>query len=169
MERPDDLNLSRQEGEALIERLHREAVTAQDRRVLEQVLRWYFWLRFALQEARFSLKRLRAMVVYEETAQEGRRSLPQSPLCPRLTAPARHRPRARSAPGMAVREHRPTVAPRTGIVTERTATDRGEPVDAFAEVDRLCGDKDPTLRGQLEHQGVSQKVRTKATSGGCGS
>jgi hypothetical protein len=37
-------------------------LTAQDRRVLEQVLRWYFWLLFALQEARFSLKRLRALV-----------------------------------------------------------------------------------------------------------
>ena len=48
MERPDEVNLSRQDGEALIERLHRDALTAQDRRVLAQVLRWYFWLRFAL-------------------------------------------------------------------------------------------------------------------------
>src|SRR5262249_36057422 len=60
--RPDELHLSRQDGEALIERLHREALTAQDRQVLAQVLRWYFWLLFALQEARFSLKRLRALV-----------------------------------------------------------------------------------------------------------
>src|SRR5262245_45281919 len=62
MERPEDVHLSRQDGEALIERLHRDALTAQDRRVLEQVLRWYFWLLFALQEARFSLKRLRALL-----------------------------------------------------------------------------------------------------------
>src|SRR5262249_60604992 len=62
VERPDELHLSRQDGEALIERLHREALTAQDRQVLAQVLRWYFWLLFALQEARFSLKPLRALV-----------------------------------------------------------------------------------------------------------
>jgi hypothetical protein len=62
MERPDEVNLSRQDGEALIERLQGDALTTQDRRVLEQVLRWYFWLLFTLQEARFSLKRLRAMV-----------------------------------------------------------------------------------------------------------
>jgi hypothetical protein len=62
MERPKDVNVSRHDGEALIERLQSDALTAQDRRVLEQVLRWYFWLRFALQEARLSLKRLRALV-----------------------------------------------------------------------------------------------------------
>jgi rRNA maturation protein Nop10 len=62
MERPDEVNLSRHDGEALIKRLQGDALTAQDRRVLEQVLRWYFWLLFALQEARFSLQRLRAMV-----------------------------------------------------------------------------------------------------------
>jgi transposase len=62
MERPEEVNLSRQDGEALIERLQGDALTAQDRRVLEQVLRWYFWLLFTIQEARFSLKRLRAIV-----------------------------------------------------------------------------------------------------------
>ena len=62
MERPDEVNLSRQDGEALIKRLQGDALTVQDRRVLEQVLRWYFWLLFTLQEARFSLKRLRALV-----------------------------------------------------------------------------------------------------------
>ena len=66
MERPDEVTLSRQDGEALLERLHRDALTAQDRRVLAQVLRWYFWLRFALQEAHFSLKRLRALVFGEK-------------------------------------------------------------------------------------------------------
>jgi transposase len=67
MEQPAEVNLSRQDGEALIKRLQGDAFTAQDRRVLEQVLRWYFWLLFALQEARFSLKRLRAMVFGDRT------------------------------------------------------------------------------------------------------
>src|SRR5262249_4389891 len=62
MEQPDEVHLSRQDGEKLIKRLQGDALTAQARRVLEQVLRWYFWLLFALQEARFSLKRLRALV-----------------------------------------------------------------------------------------------------------
>src|SRR4029453_2671772 len=56
-----------------------------------------------------------------------------------------------------------------GIVAEGSATDSGESINPFAEVDRLRGHKDTTLRGQLEHAGVSKKVRTNATSGGCGS
>jgi transposase len=74
MEQPDEVNLSRQDGEALIKRLQGDALTAQDRRVLAQVLRWYFWLLFALQEARFSLKRLRAMVFGDRAQQR-----PQKP------------------------------------------------------------------------------------------
>jgi rRNA maturation protein Nop10 len=74
MEQPDEVNLSRQDGDALIKRLQGDALTAQDRRVLEQVLRWYFWLLFALQEARFSLKRLRAMVFGDRAKQR-----PQKP------------------------------------------------------------------------------------------
>jgi len=66
MERPDEVSLSRQDGEALSERLQGDALTAHDRQVLEQVLRWYFWLRLALQGARFRLKRLRVMVFGEQ-------------------------------------------------------------------------------------------------------
>ena len=69
MERPEDIHLSRQDGEVLIKRLHRDALTTQDRHVLEQVLRWYFWLLFALQEARFSRKRLRALLFGEKPKQ----------------------------------------------------------------------------------------------------
>jgi hypothetical protein len=66
MERPEDIHLSRQDGEVLIKRRHRDALTTQDRHVLEQVLRWYVWLLFALQEARFSRKRLRALLFGEK-------------------------------------------------------------------------------------------------------
>ena len=62
MERPEEVQLSREEGEALRTRLAGDALTAADRRVLDQVLQWYFWLLFALQEATFSLKRLRALL-----------------------------------------------------------------------------------------------------------
>jgi hypothetical protein len=63
MKRPHEVTLSREEGEALTERLEGDALTAEDRRVLVQVLRVYFGLLFALQEAKFSLKRLRAMLL----------------------------------------------------------------------------------------------------------
>ena len=65
MKCPEAVTLRQEDGEALIERLQGDALTAQDRRVLEQVLRWYFWLLFALQEARCSLKRLRVMLFGE--------------------------------------------------------------------------------------------------------
>jgi hypothetical protein len=65
MKCPEEVNLSREDGEALRTRLTRDTLTADDRRVLDQVLQWYFWLVFALQEATLSLKRLRALVFGE--------------------------------------------------------------------------------------------------------
>jgi transposase len=59
---PDTMQLSREDGEALRTRLAGDALTADDRRVLDHVLQWYFWLLFALQEATVSLKRLRVML-----------------------------------------------------------------------------------------------------------
>jgi hypothetical protein len=38
MKRSDKVNVSRQDGEALIEQRHRDTLTAHDRRVLEQML-----------------------------------------------------------------------------------------------------------------------------------
>ena len=60
MKRPQEVHLSREDGEALRKRLASDTLTADDRQVLGHVLAWYFWLMFALQEAQFSLKRLRA-------------------------------------------------------------------------------------------------------------
>jgi transposase len=66
MKRPEEVTLSREEGEALIERLDRGALTAEDRRVLVKVLTFYFWLLFALREAKLSLKRLKTLVFGEK-------------------------------------------------------------------------------------------------------
>jgi transposase len=66
MRRPDDVHLSREEGEALIERIERNALSAEDRRVLVKVLTCYFWLLFALREAKLSLKRIKALVFGEK-------------------------------------------------------------------------------------------------------
>ena len=62
MKAPEDLNLSPEQGEALIERLEHDACTPEDRRILVHVLRLYFWLIFALQESKLSLKRLRIII-----------------------------------------------------------------------------------------------------------
>ena len=67
--------LNREGGEALIERLEKDALTAEDRRVLVKVLTFYFCLLFALREAKLSLKRLRTLVFGEKPK---KRALPTS-------------------------------------------------------------------------------------------
>ena len=63
MKRPqDELTLSPAEGAALIERLERNTLSAADRCLLVQVVRWLFWLLFVVQEAKLSLKRLRTLL-----------------------------------------------------------------------------------------------------------
>src|SRR5262249_9276874 len=66
MKRPEDIQLSREEGEALLARLEANTLTAEDRQVLGKVLTFYFWLLFALREAKLSLKRLKALVFGEK-------------------------------------------------------------------------------------------------------
>jgi transposase len=62
MKCPEEVQLRREDGEALRQRLAGDALTADDRRVLDQVLQWYFWLVFALQEAKISLSRFRTLL-----------------------------------------------------------------------------------------------------------
>lgn len=76
MQQPDEVRLNREEGEALIARLERDALTSEDRRVLVHLIRLYFWLLFALQEARFSLKRLRRLLFGD--TRKNRQSSPRS-------------------------------------------------------------------------------------------
>jgi hypothetical protein len=66
MKQPEDVHLSREEGEALLARLEANTLTAEDRRVLGKVLTFYFWLLFALREAKLSLKRVKALVFGEK-------------------------------------------------------------------------------------------------------
>jgi transposase len=69
MKCPEEVTLSREDGEALRQRLAGDTLTAADRHVLDLVLQWYFWLLFALQEATFSLKRLRVLLFGEKPKQ----------------------------------------------------------------------------------------------------
>src|SRR6185295_11625190 len=66
MKQPEDVQLSREEGEARIERVERNTLSAEDRQLLVKVLTFYFWLLFALREAKLSLKRLKALVFGEK-------------------------------------------------------------------------------------------------------
>jgi transposase len=66
MKRPEDVTLSREEGEALLAGLAANTLTSEDRRVLGKVLTFHFWLVFALREAKLSLKRLKALVFGEK-------------------------------------------------------------------------------------------------------
>jgi transposase len=81
MKQPEEVRLNREEGEALIERLERNALTSEDRRVLGQLIRLYFWLLFALQEARCSLKRLRHLLFGDQRKKRkgGSRDGPSGP------------------------------------------------------------------------------------------
>jgi hypothetical protein len=91
MKCPDTVHLSREDGEALRIRLARDALTADDRRVLDHVLQWYFWLLVALQEATFSLKRLRALV-FGETRRKPQTSPPGTSSDASGGPPQRHGP-----------------------------------------------------------------------------
>ena len=59
---PSQITLSAEAAEALIARVHQSGLSAEDSGVVEQVVRMYFWVVFALQEAQLSLKRLRSLL-----------------------------------------------------------------------------------------------------------
>jgi hypothetical protein len=62
MSRPETITLSAAAGEAIMERLAVYAPSRADCEILIQVLRWYFWLVAAVQEAKLSLKKLRTLL-----------------------------------------------------------------------------------------------------------
>src|SRR5512134_4009460 len=56
---PEDVKLSREEGEALIERIQASSLAGDDQRLLVKLIRLYFWFTLALSETKISLKRLK--------------------------------------------------------------------------------------------------------------
>ena len=58
----DTVTLSAAEGEAMIARLSVYAPSRSDCEILIQVVRWYFWLVWTVQEAKLSLKKLRTLL-----------------------------------------------------------------------------------------------------------
>lgn len=63
MKKPaENVTLSAQEGEAMMARLSVYAPSRADCETLIQVVQWYFWLVWSVQEAKLSLKKLRTML-----------------------------------------------------------------------------------------------------------
>jgi hypothetical protein len=58
----DTVTLSAAEGEALLARLAVYAPSRSDCEILVQVVRWYVWLVWTVQEAKLSLKKLRTLL-----------------------------------------------------------------------------------------------------------
>src|SRR5712691_499899 len=55
------------------------------------------------------------------------------------------------------------------VVAEHLAAHGRQPINTLAKIDRLGSEKDAALGGQLEHEDVSKKACTTASSGSCGS
>lgn len=68
---PDAVKLSREEGQALIERLQANTLTSEDRGLLVKLIQLYFWFTFVLRETKISLGRLKRALFGE-----GQRPLP---------------------------------------------------------------------------------------------
>jgi len=68
-------------GEALIARVHQSGLSAEDAGVVEQVIRLYGWVIFALQEAKRSRKRLRTLLC-------GKGAKAPKPRAPEASSPA---------------------------------------------------------------------------------
>jgi transposase len=62
MKRPESFTLSTAEGEAIMARLSIYAPNRADCEILMQVMRWYFWLVWIIEEAKMSLKTLRTLL-----------------------------------------------------------------------------------------------------------
>jgi hypothetical protein len=65
MKPPEEVKLSREAGEALIERVKASNLASADPGLLVKLSRVYFWLTLALQETKVSLKRLKVALFGE--------------------------------------------------------------------------------------------------------
>ncbi|MFO1431942.1 MAG: hypothetical protein U1F76_17680 [Candidatus Competibacteraceae bacterium] len=60
---PEEVKLSREDGEALIGRSRASSLADDDHGLLIKLIRLYFWFTFALSETKISLKRLKRALV----------------------------------------------------------------------------------------------------------
>ncbi len=128
MKRPQEIELSREEGEALIERLETGAWTPEDRQVLAQVVRLYFWLLFMLQESKLSLKRFRVMIFGKSS--KTRKPKPPKPVPDSPDQSSEEQPSAASQPSeLPVDPARPDSEPESGDASSDTVSPEPRPED----------------------------------------
>lgn len=77
----DKVTLSADEGEGLIARVHQSNLGAEDARIVEWMIRMYFWVAFTLQEAKLSVQRLRDLFC-------GRGRKAKRPPAPEVSSPS---------------------------------------------------------------------------------
>src|SRR5438105_8007058 len=65
MKPPEEVKLSREDGEALIERVKASNLASDDQGLVVKLIEVYFWLTLALQETKLSLKRLNVVLFGE--------------------------------------------------------------------------------------------------------
>jgi transposase len=65
MKPPEEVKLSREDGEALIERVKASNLASDDQGLVVKLIQVYFWLTLALQETKISLKRLKVALFGE--------------------------------------------------------------------------------------------------------
>jgi len=108
---PEEVKLSREDGEALIERLQANTVTSEDRWLLVKLIRLYFWFIFALSETKISLNRLKRALFGESqrppppppTGGESSGGVPSDPVAGDGAPPSAAAPGEPSAPDRPVR------------------------------------------------------------------
>jgi transposase len=71
MKPPEEVKLSREEGEALIERVKASNLASDDQGLVVKLIQVYFWLKLALQETKISLKRLKVALFGEGRKKRG--------------------------------------------------------------------------------------------------
>jgi transposase len=118
----DHVTLSTAEGEALIARLAVYAPSRSDCEILIQVLRWYFWLVWTVQEAKLSLKKLRTVL-------GGRGPQPPTPSAPEASVRSAPSPGHGETPGASASQadaRRPASA-EAGLPSETGASAMASP------------------------------------------
>jgi transposase len=109
----DTLTLSAEAGEALIARVHRSDLPRVDAETVEWVIRMYFHVVFALQEAKLSVKRLRSLLCGKPAAPA---PVPAASLAPRQPDDAE----ASACAGLAADAETDVLAPHVPPVATQT-------------------------------------------------
>src|ERR671914_1046726 len=120
MKPPEEVKLSREDGEALIERVKASNLASGDQGLVVKLIEVYFWLTLALQETKISLRRLKVALFGEGVRSAGRRE--------EVAGGSRPMPRqAQPRPSHSRRHRRPSRGVRNRVPSDVVATAAGVP------------------------------------------